>query len=176
MYAKKFEFRILFGCSMCTSFIITSHIWMRTSCREISCPPQAKNKTFSNFGSFFKLDYTLLCPLPRLELWLFLTYVFVFNAIFFYFWLDKISSTLRFQILHSLYLWICLGHKLLGINTQLFLGLSKYQHSILTKKYQWELDKAEARLNVVEGLIIAIENIDEVVKIIKESTANTQKN
>ncbi len=50
----------------------------------------------------------------------------------------------------------------------------KHQHSILTKKYQWELDKAEARLNIVEGLIIAIENIDEVVKMIKEST-NTQK-
>lgn len=50
----------------------------------------------------------------------------------------------------------------------------KHQHNVLIKKYQWELDKAEARLNIVEGLIIAIENIDEVVKIIKES-ANTQK-
>lgn len=34
---------------------------------------------------------------------------------------------------------------------------------------QFELDKAEARLNVVEGLLIAVANIDEVVAIIRSS-------
>ena len=34
---------------------------------------------------------------------------------------------------------------------------------------QFELDKAEARLNVVEGLLIAVANIDEVVAIIRAS-------
>ena len=34
---------------------------------------------------------------------------------------------------------------------------------------QFELDKAEARLNVVEGLLIAVANIDEVVAIIRVS-------
>ena len=34
---------------------------------------------------------------------------------------------------------------------------------------QFELDKAEARLNVVEGLLIAVANIDEVVAIIRGS-------
>jgi len=34
---------------------------------------------------------------------------------------------------------------------------------------QFELDKAEARLNIVEGLLIAVANIDEVVAIIRAS-------
>lgn len=46
-----------------------------------------------------------------------------------------------------------------------------HQHYILQKKYQWELDKALARLNIVEGLIIAVQNIDEVVALIKASTS-----
>ena len=36
---------------------------------------------------------------------------------------------------------------------------------------QFELDKAEARLNVVEGLLIAVANIDEVVSIIRASNS-----
>ena len=36
---------------------------------------------------------------------------------------------------------------------------------------QFELDKAEARLNVVEGLLIAVANIDEVVAIIRTSNS-----
>jgi DNA gyrase subunit A len=47
----------------------------------------------------------------------------------------------------------------------------KHQHNILTRKYQWELNKAQERLNIVEGLIIAVQNIDEVVAIIKASTS-----
>ena len=34
---------------------------------------------------------------------------------------------------------------------------------------QWELDKALARENIVEGLLIALANIDDIVKIIKSS-------
>ena len=36
---------------------------------------------------------------------------------------------------------------------------------------QFELDKAEARLNIVEGLLIAVANIDEVVAIIRASNS-----
>ena len=41
------------------------------------------------------------------------------------------------------------------------------KHNII----QFELDKAEARLNVVEGLLIAVANIDEVVAIIRASNS-----
>lgn len=50
----------------------------------------------------------------------------------------------------------------------------KHQHNILIRKYKWELDKASARLHIVEGLIIAVTNIDEVVKTIKESSNTGQ--
>ena len=39
---------------------------------------------------------------------------------------------------------------------------------------QFELDKAEARLNVVEGLLIAVANIDEVVAIIRASNSPSE--
>ena len=50
----------------------------------------------------------------------------------------------------------------------------KHQHTILMKKYQWELNKARERLNIVNGIIIAIQNIDEVVKIIKQSETTSK--
>ena len=50
----------------------------------------------------------------------------------------------------------------------------KHQHNILIRKYKWELEKAEDRLHIVDGLIIAVENIDEVVKIIKGSKSTAE--
>ncbi|MCF0216983.1 MAG: DNA gyrase subunit A [Fibrobacteraceae bacterium] len=40
---------------------------------------------------------------------------------------------------------------------------------VVTRSTQFDLNKAEARLHIIEGLRIATQNIDEVVKIIKES-------
>jgi DNA gyrase subunit A len=40
---------------------------------------------------------------------------------------------------------------------------------VVTRRARFELDKAEARAHIVEGLLIAVKNIDEVVKIIRES-------
>ncbi len=40
---------------------------------------------------------------------------------------------------------------------------------VVTKRIQFELAKAEARAHILEGLLIAVRHIDEVVKIIRES-------
>ena len=40
---------------------------------------------------------------------------------------------------------------------------------VVTRRIQYELKKAEARAHILEGLLIAVKNIDEVVKIIRES-------
>ena len=40
---------------------------------------------------------------------------------------------------------------------------------VITRRTRFELDKAEARAHILEGLLIAVKNIDEVVKIIRES-------
>jgi DNA gyrase subunit A len=45
----------------------------------------------------------------------------------------------------------------------------RFQREIITRRSQYELEKAEARAHIVEGLLIALQNIDEVVEIIKKS-------
>ncbi len=44
-----------------------------------------------------------------------------------------------------------------------------HQVDIVTRRTQFDLDKAEARAHIVEGLRIALDNIDQVIKIIRGS-------
>ena len=45
----------------------------------------------------------------------------------------------------------------------------KHRREVVLRRTKFDLDKAEARAHILEGLIIAIDNIDEVIKIIRES-------
>ncbi len=45
----------------------------------------------------------------------------------------------------------------------------KHRKEVVLRRTKFDLDKAEARAHILEGLIIAIDNIDEVIKIIRES-------
>jgi DNA gyrase subunit A len=42
-----------------------------------------------------------------------------------------------------------------------------HRHEIITRRTQFDLDKAQAREHILEGLKIAVDNIDEVIKIIR---------
>ena len=44
-----------------------------------------------------------------------------------------------------------------------------HQKEVILRRTRFDLDKAEARLHILEGLKIALDNIDEVIKIIRES-------
>ncbi|MBJ2172670.1 DNA gyrase subunit A [Aureibaculum sp. A20] len=44
-----------------------------------------------------------------------------------------------------------------------------HRHDVVTRRTKYELNKAEARAHILEGLIIASDNIDEVIKIIRAS-------
>ena len=44
-----------------------------------------------------------------------------------------------------------------------------FQEEVVTRRTQYDLDRAKERLHILEGLIIALDNIDEVVEIIKKS-------
>jgi DNA gyrase subunit A len=44
-----------------------------------------------------------------------------------------------------------------------------HRHDVVTRRTKFELEKAEARAHILEGLIIASDNIDEVIKIIRAS-------
>ena len=50
----------------------------------------------------------------------------------------------------------------------------KHQESILIKATEYDKDKAEARAHILEGLIAAVDKIDEVIELIKKS-ANRQE-
>ena len=46
----------------------------------------------------------------------------------------------------------------------------KHQENILIKATEYDKDKAEARAHILEGLIVAVDKIDEVIELIKKST------
>ena len=45
----------------------------------------------------------------------------------------------------------------------------KHQEEVVTRRTQYDLNKAEERAHIVEGLLIALENIDEVIQLIRAS-------
>nr|MDA3853494.1 DNA gyrase subunit A [Bacteroidales bacterium] len=50
---------------------------------------------------------------------------------------------------------------------QLIKYFVEHRHDVVTRRTQYELDQAEKRAHILEGLIIASDNIDEVIKIIR---------
>ncbi|WP_436358572.1 DNA gyrase subunit A [Mycoplasma sp. 480] len=63
--------------------------------------------------------------------------------------------------------------KLLNLKESLEVYL-EHQIDVFTRRLQFDLKKAEERVHVLEGLKIAIENIDEVIKIIKSSKSDAE--
>ena len=49
-----------------------------------------------------------------------------------------------------------------------------HQEEVVTRRTKYELNKAEERAHILEGLLIALDNIDEVISIIR-SSQNTQE-
>ena len=50
----------------------------------------------------------------------------------------------------------------------------KYRKIVITNRTKFELKKAKERLEIVEGLLIALKNIDEVITLIKKSKGTTE--
>jgi DNA gyrase subunit A len=45
----------------------------------------------------------------------------------------------------------------------------EFRHEVVVRRTQWELKKAEERAHILEGLLIAIDHLDEVIKLIRGS-------
>lgn len=58
--------------------------------------------------------------------------------------------------------------KLLSMKEQIEIFVN-HRKEIIVRRTKYDLDKTEARLHILEGLKIAIDNIDEVIKIIRNS-------
>ena len=63
--------------------------------------------------------------------------------------------------------------KLLGL-LDIISYYAQYQREIIVRRTKYELNQARERAHIVEGLLIAIKNIDEVIKIIKKSATTTE--
>lgn len=50
----------------------------------------------------------------------------------------------------------------------------KHQKDVMTRRTQFDLKKAEARAHIVEGLRIALDNIDEIIKIIRSAYSDAK--
>ena len=63
--------------------------------------------------------------------------------------------------------------KVLSLHQMLFHYL-EHQKDVITRRTRYDLDKAEARAHILEGLLIALDNIDEIVRIIRGSANTTE--
>ena len=53
---------------------------------------------------------------------------------------------------------------------EIFTYYLAHQKEVITRRTRYELNKTEERAHIVSGLVLALANIDEVIKIIKESS------
>ncbi|MFI5171933.1 MAG: DNA gyrase subunit A [Chitinophagales bacterium] len=66
---------------------------------------------------------------------------------------------------------ICLVHgrpKLLNLK-QLILNFVEFRHEVIVRRTEFDLRKAEERAHILEGLIIALDNLDAVITLIRNS-------
>jgi DNA gyrase subunit A len=52
---------------------------------------------------------------------------------------------------------------------ELLNGYIKFQYEVITRRTQYDLKKAEARAHILEGLRIAVDNLDEIIHTIRNS-------
>lgn len=58
--------------------------------------------------------------------------------------------------------------KLLNLK-DLILNFVKFRHEVVIRRTEFELKKAQQRAHILEGLLIALDNLDEVIKLIRNS-------
>ncbi|KUH47419.1 DNA gyrase subunit A [Mycoplasmopsis meleagridis] len=87
-----------------------------------------------------------------------------------YILLNKLYRQTNLQVNYNANL-VALVHgepKLLNLKSALEIYLS-HQEEVITRRLNFDLQKAKDKLHILEGLKIAVENIDQVIKIIKAS-------
>lgn len=57
---------------------------------------------------------------------------------------------------------------------ELIMHFVNHRHDVVIRRTKYKLRKSQARAHIIEGLLIASDNIDEVVRIIKASANNTE--
>ena len=84
--------------------------------------------------------------------------------------LEYLYKSTNLQISYAINMVAIAGGKpkLMGLN-EIISYYAQYQREIIVRRTKYDLNMAKERAHIVEGLLIAIKNIDEVIKIIKKS-------
>ena len=51
----------------------------------------------------------------------------------------------------------------------------KHQKEVITRRTRYDLNKTEERAHIIEGLVLALANIDEVIKIIRNRATRAKR-
>ncbi len=84
--------------------------------------------------------------------------------------LNQLYKMSQLQVSNGIIL-LCLSHKkpqLLNLK-QILEEYRDFQIEVITRRTSYDLEKAKEREHIIEGLVIAVRNIDEVIAIIKKS-------
>lgn len=89
--------------------------------------------------------------------------------------LEHLFKATNMQISYSINMVAIAGGKpkLLSL-LEIISYYAQYQREIIVRRTKYDLNQAKERAHIVEGLLIAIKNIDEVIKIIKKSATTTE--
>lgn len=84
--------------------------------------------------------------------------------------LNKLYNHSQLQTVFSIILLSIVDNRpmVLSLKSMLVHYLN-FQKDVVTRRTKFDLDKAEKRLHIVDGYLIAIDNIDEVIKVIRSS-------
>ena len=50
-----------------------------------------------------------------------------------------------------------------------------HQQNVVKRRTQYDLDQARARQHILDGLIIAVDNLDEVIRLIRSSKTTRKR-
>ena len=89
--------------------------------------------------------------------------------------LNKLYKHTQFQVNYGIIFLMLDGivPKTLGLK-DIISKYIDYQREVIVRRTKFDLDKAEKRVHILEGLKIALDNIDEVIKIIKSSKSDEE--
>ena len=89
--------------------------------------------------------------------------------------LNKLYKHTQFQVNYGIIFLMLDGivPKTLGLK-DIISKYIDYQREVIIRRTKYDLDKAEKRVHILEGLKIALDNIDEVIKIIKSSKSDEE--
>ena len=89
--------------------------------------------------------------------------------------LEYLYKSTNLQISYAINMVAIAGGKprLMGL-LEIISYYAQYQREIIVRRTKYDLNMAKERAHIVEGLLVAIKNIDEVIKIIKKSATTSE--